>query len=523
MKKLIFILLVFFSANCAESQVLEQDSLALDAIYNSTNGVAWTHNDFWLMGGVPVSWWYGVQIQGNRVSRLDLPYNGLSGHLPEETGNLDSLRFLDLAHDTILSLPHSIGNLVTLDTLNLFAATIDTLPTEIGNLTDLRFFSFGYTQIRYLPEEIGGLVKLEVLTGSNGQLRNIPESIGNMTALKFIYLPVNDIANLPPGIGNCTNLEELHLNANQIPEVPEEIGNLENLEHLILGGNCLNDLPDEIFTLTNLTDLNFAANNIDEIPASIGNLTKLRNFQFFKNEITSIPDEIGNLTDMTWIIGYSNNIDALPLSLLNLTGITVFNISQNALTFEDLEPMVLISGFDYQYQDSIDSHPDTTVVVNSPFRFECLTGGEYNHYQWIKDNDTLAGATEYYLEFPAVTFADSGAYLCVVTNSIATELTLYSKPSRLHVKDYTQIPDFEKDDHGKILIYPNPANSEFYIKSTNNEPATILISTLNNQLVKKVTLLEPDVKIDTDGLPNGIYLIKYFTASSLSVGKLIIE
>ena len=47
-------------APSARAQVTEQDSLALVALYNSTNGPGWTDNSSWLTG--PASSWFGVEI-----------------------------------------------------------------------------------------------------------------------------------------------------------------------------------------------------------------------------------------------------------------------------------------------------------------------------------------------------------------------------------------------------------------------------------------------------------------------------
>jgi len=512
MKKLLVISFIFLYAIPCRSQVAVQDSLALVALYNSTNGAYWHQNNHWLQGGVPVSYWFGVTVNNNRVTRIDLDNNNLAGIIPAEIGNLDSLSFLDLAADSIFSLPNTIGNLVTLDTLGLFSAVIDTLPPGIGNLSDLKYFDFSYTQIRYLPEETEGLTKLEYLMGFHGKLRNIPENIGNLALLKVLDLQVNEIANLPASIGNCTNLKKLYLNRNLIPEVPSEIGNLTNLQDLILGGNMLDELPDEIFTLTNLVFLNFAANNLNEFPDEIGNLTKLENLQFFDNEFTSIPDEIGNLTYLKWIIGYGNRFDALPLTLLNLEYLQVMAFMYNALTFEDIEPFVSIPGFDYVLQDSLGIKIDTTIALNSPFRLECITGGQFNRYKWLKNGDTIAGADEYFLEWPNLSFADTGEYRCVVTNTLATDLELFARPTRLHVIDVSGINGSPPNDKEGFIIYPNPATDRVYIMIDENihqpQLEIILYNSCGDILKKYLTGAENPVDLIIPDLSPGIYFIR---------------
>ena len=76
----------------ASAQVLEQDSLALVALYNSTNGPNWDIQFNWLQA--PVAMWEGVEVSDSRVTKLDLSDNGLTGELPNEIGNLTKIRLL---------------------------------------------------------------------------------------------------------------------------------------------------------------------------------------------------------------------------------------------------------------------------------------------------------------------------------------------------------------------------------------------------------------------------------------------
>lgn len=73
----------------------EQDSLALVALYNTMDGDNWDNNTNWL-SEEPVSDWYGVVVQDDRVVRIELVWNSLSGVLPDEINNLDSLTYLNL-------------------------------------------------------------------------------------------------------------------------------------------------------------------------------------------------------------------------------------------------------------------------------------------------------------------------------------------------------------------------------------------------------------------------------------------
>ena len=523
MKKPFLLLCLFALLFSGKAQVLEQDSLALVALYNSTNGPGWLSHTNWLAPGKTVGTWKGITVSGNRVVRIDLGFNQLAGHIPEEIGSLDSLSFLNLSGDTIFSLPQSFGNLSTLDTLAFFYAAIDSLPDSFSNLTDLNLFDFSFTQIRYLPEQFGNLTQLKELNGYDADLYTLPASIGNIIGLENIYLTFNKISNLPPEIFNCINLKCLHLNANRISEIPEEIENLTQLTELILGANRLTELPAGIFTLTGLKTLNFAANELIEIPSAIGNLLNLEDFQFFKNKFTSIPAEIENCVKLNFIYGYSNKLNELPSCLLNLPNIGTLFLAMNALTFEDIEPLVSITGFKYYDQDSIGQSLDTTLALGSSFRLEVLTGGAHNQYQWFKNGELVSGATNPFLDFEILTFADSGSYHCEVTNTLATELTLYSKINILHIADDLGISNPNDETVNQITIFPNPAKDLTNVSFTGNiaqQNIEMRICDLNGKLMaNRFTNGVNPAEIDISGLMPGAYFVQLLSNGQNRLNK----
>ncbi len=88
------ILLVSVGGLKVRAQVSQQDSLALVALYNATDGANWSDNTNWLTG--PVSQWKGVTVTGDRVTRLLLFAKQLTGSIPVELGNLANLTHLNL-------------------------------------------------------------------------------------------------------------------------------------------------------------------------------------------------------------------------------------------------------------------------------------------------------------------------------------------------------------------------------------------------------------------------------------------
>ncbi len=164
MKKITFFIL-FFSFFTAKAQVNTQDSLALLALYNSTDGANWTTT--WNLNN-PVGSWHGVTTANGRVVELDFFFKNLNGSIPTELGNLTALTSLSLSlNDLTGSIPSELGNLTALTNLNLSINYLTgSIPSELGNLTALTNLS----------------LSLNDLTGS------IPSELGNLTALTNLNL-----------------------------------------------------------------------------------------------------------------------------------------------------------------------------------------------------------------------------------------------------------------------------------------------------------------------------------------------
>ncbi|MBC8170237.1 MAG: hypothetical protein H7X77_01135, partial [Anaerolineae bacterium] len=87
--------------SCALVTSMEfDDCTALVALYNSTNGAAWTTNTDWLVTDLPCTW-FGVTCLGNRLQNLNLTGNNLVGTLPAEIGNFDLAFSINLANNNL--------------------------------------------------------------------------------------------------------------------------------------------------------------------------------------------------------------------------------------------------------------------------------------------------------------------------------------------------------------------------------------------------------------------------------------
>ena len=146
MRHIYTLVIVFLFSVVMKAEVSVAEKKALIQLYKSTNGANWTSK--WDLTA-PVSSWYGVQINADKVVAIDLEKNNLVGILPSSIGDLKYLESLNLSFNKIAgAIPASIGDLSSLKSLSMF----------------MNFFS------GKLPDEIGKLSRLEVLSLYNNDI-----------------------------------------------------------------------------------------------------------------------------------------------------------------------------------------------------------------------------------------------------------------------------------------------------------------------------------------------------------------
>jgi surface protein len=210
--------------------------------------------------------------------------------VPENIGDLNELKYIDLDNNQLETLPESFGDLSLLETLWLGRNPLEVIPESIFDLLSLSILGVYETNISGIPSNISNLTNLTYLTLSNNQLTGeIPLEIFNLTNLERLFLWENQLSGeIPSEIGNLTNLERIYLQENQLSgEIPPEIGNLTNLERLFLWSNQLSG----------------------EIPSEIGNLTNLERLRLFENQLSGeIPSEICNISSLYSVELHNNNL-----------------------------------------------------------------------------------------------------------------------------------------------------------------------------------------------------------------------
>ena len=198
-----------------------RDREALVALYNATDGPNWASNQGWLTDA-PLGLWHGVTTdRSGNLTGLHLDFNGLTGSIPPELGDLANLAGLHLDFNGLTgSIPPELGDLANLTELDLSANDLTgSIPPELGDLANLTGLHLDF----------------------NGLTGSIPPELGDLANLAVLDLYVNELTgSIPPELGDLANLTELDLSGNELTgSIPPELGDLANLTELDLSANDL--------------------------------------------------------------------------------------------------------------------------------------------------------------------------------------------------------------------------------------------------------------------------------------------
>ncbi len=420
-KLLLFVLLnsALVSTSYAQQDqraVNEQDSLALVALYNSTNGVNWTNNEEWLSG--PLSSWFGISLSvtgSGRVTGIGLSNNNLSGTIPDEIGDLTALRGLDLSSNNLYGpVPTGIGNLKGLDVLNLAWNELSgDILDEVAKLSNLVWLRLNFNKFTgSIPGTLGSIPRLEILhLGYNELTGNIPPELSNMVYLQVLSLGSNKLSGeIPPEFGDFIDLYYLDLCNNMLSgEIPIELGNLPYLEYLDLCGNQFaGEIPIGILDSFYLRRLNLSNNQFSgEIPNGIGNLTNLQFLHLSSNKLSGeLPPELYDLSKLEALDLSSNSFsDFIDEGIENLSNLFWLNLSENQFTGSIPIEIGILSNLQYldlSKNQMYGAIPDTLNNLNHIWYLDLGNNDFYS----LPDLSGLENLSELYVDSLNLTFRD---------------------------------------------------------------------------------------------------------------------
>ncbi|KAJ0532110.1 putative TIR domain, P-loop containing nucleoside triphosphate hydrolase [Helianthus annuus] len=181
----------------------------------------------------------------------------LSGSIPGDLWQLESLEKLSLITVEIRHLPDSVCMLKHLKSLSIISCrVIEQLPENICRLECLEeLFVSDCTSLRDIPNSICKMKCLKRLSlGSSDKVERLPEDLGCLECLKELDLSdCKSLRDIPNSICKMKRLKRLYLSyCNQLEKLPDELGCLDCLKELNIQGTQISCLPRSIYQLKGL-------------------------------------------------------------------------------------------------------------------------------------------------------------------------------------------------------------------------------------------------------------------------------
>ncbi|HEX5154329.1 MAG TPA: T9SS type A sorting domain-containing protein [Parafilimonas sp.] len=440
-----------------------------------------------------------------------LTNSSIGGNIPLFLKNLGSLKLLSLSGNQFSGpISPAFKYLSNLNSLNLSNNKLSGhIPAGLGNLTNLGYLNLSNNQLTgNIPTSFHYLVNLGALYLSNNQLSgNIPPFLNKLTALAYLVLNNNQFTGKIPPFSSKV-IYRIDFSYNQLSgAIPPSISDLSfnssaviNLSH--------NQLTGPVPTFTNLTygtidKLDFSYNHLSGNLLLKGLIVSF-SINLSHNDLSGkIPESFKSVSANTIDISYNFFNDTVPYLLT-----PKLFILQNNFTFDGIEALVK-----NHTNDSLFYMPQQAVKLHqSGNKLSVYAGGTLsnNTYKWYKDGALIATVSGDSTYKPTT----SGAYNVKVTNSVATQLTLYSDTvtvGLLTASQLSNIAAIPTGDKNNFSVFPNPAKTTASVLFNETGNCVIALTDISGKILqtKKITASSGNntLQLDVSKYPDGLYMI----------------
>ncbi|MXW03498.1 MAG: hypothetical protein F4Z81_00350 [Gemmatimonadetes bacterium] len=261
---------------------------------------------------------------------MTLDNNNLSGRIPDELGQFESLRVLDISNNPSLKgqLPVQLRNLslevLKFEGTNLCVPGSSEFSRWLSGIPELGNYAFCQYTVEHDREVL--VAFFHATDGPNWNNNSNWLSDAPLSDWFGVYTDNSD--------GRVKHLDLIRNNLSGT--LPPALGRLSKLNGLQVFDNKISGrIPAELGQLTDLEILNLASNNLTgNIPAELGNLVKLRSLNLHGNQLTgNIPAELGHLSQLYYIdLSVNQLTGGIPASLGQLKNISILSFRENRLT-----------------------------------------------------------------------------------------------------------------------------------------------------------------------------------------------
>jgi len=303
---------------------------------------------------------------------------------------------------------------------NAFNGNFQCYNKNVTNLTGIEYFtSIAILEVKYNPNlqsipNIDGLTNVTILGLDSNGLTSLP-NLSTLTNLQILSFHHNQVTTLP-SLNGLTQLVTLFVHNNKLTAIPS-MASLVNLNQFICSNNPITSLPS-FSTLAKLTQIICDKTLITSLP-DMSHCPLLSSVVCRHSLLTSIPDLSSN-PQMNDLRVNDGKLTSLP-NLSIFPSLTLVDISNNALSFEDIQPLTGNPSFN-TYIISPQA-PGVATNVNALNSMPTTLNYNFDHtiinstYSWFKDGVPLTTTTVNQLLFNNVSSSDAGVYTCTITNS----------------------------------------------------------------------------------------------------------
>lgn len=480
------------------AQNRQQDSLALVALYNTTDGPNWSVNTNWLQTGTTINQWYGVTVSGNRVVKLNLNNINLVGTLPAALGQLPLTHLY--VQDNHLSggipaFPNADFNNADFRTNNF-----SSIDGDIGCSGGSKLY-FSRNQISDISSfNIVGNNNVSWLALDNNQL--LPSALSAPafslgSNIKILKLNNNSTLNtLYPQQGFFTDnsLDRLDIShCNFYGPLPRSSANCQ-YEYFIASNNQFEETLDYDDTI-------FHSNS-----TAYG-------IHFANNKLSgAIP--INLFTSTSAELNVSNNSFSQPIIRDTIKPLFIFNVRNNNFTYQSFDAIYKapLSLFYFFPQARISAHSDTISLGDT--LCPQYTEHSLDNYQWYWYDFSINWWT-YITTGECYTPTSPGKYIQLVTNPIWGNYMLTDSIIVIDTSSAKKAPRTSNTGANDqvISLYPNPSGGEIHLESTSpNDLLNISVSNLQGALILQASgttyQVENSLQDWTVNATGGLYFIK---------------
>ncbi|MGE5340786.1 MAG: Ig-like domain-containing protein [Candidatus Omnitrophota bacterium] len=307
----------------------EKERAALIALYNATGGDHWTISSGWktppldtdgfAMRGTEGRW-YGVLVESNHVTKIQIYNNNLTGNLPSELEDLNRLIWLYLDSNRLSGpIPGSLGKLSQLQLLLLGQNQLSgSIPSSLGNLSSLKLIELSSNRLTgSIPSGLANAVNLESIQLDQNQLSgDIPSTFGDMPRLQALNLYFNNLSgSIPNSLGNSHSLQYLDLSINRLSgEIPLSLTHLTAIIGLDISHNCLKSTNETVRAWLAIHDPDWELfqNRCEPLHPTISLSRTRLNFVAKKNGSVTGPQDVRIVNTGNGTLNWRINIENAP-------------------------------------------------------------------------------------------------------------------------------------------------------------------------------------------------------------------